>query len=232
MKTSSNGRALIERYEGLILKSYDDANDHIIPKGGQAQGTLTIGYGHTSAAGPPKVYAGQTITKQQADSILASDLGKVEADVNRLVKVPLTQNQFDALVSFHFNTGALGKSSLLIALNKRNYDLAANRFMVYTNGRIGGKLVPMAGLTRRRTEEKALFLAPDPDPVSHGITTVALAGSAGAITALYQPPASWCLFCKTNWFYIHQTEVAVAVALVILAIGTWMYYRDRSNYAG
>ena len=183
MKTSSNGRALIERYEGLILQSYDDANDHIVPVGGKAVGTLTIGYGHTSAAGAPTVTPGMVITKAQADSILASDLSKVEADVNKFVKVPITQNQFDALVSFHFNTGALGKSSLLVALNKKDYNGAADKFMMYTSGRVNGQLVHMAGLTRRRTEEKALFLKTGG---SAAIPTVAV-GAAGAAAAATAP---------------------------------------------
>lgn len=158
MKTSPNGRALIAKYEGLILQSYDDANDHIVPVGGSSRGTLTIGYGHTSAAGAPKVIPGMRITKEQADAILASDLQKVEADVTRLVKVPLNQNQFDALVSFHFNTGSLGKSTTLRKLNAGDMEGAAAGLMLYTRGRVNGQLIPMKGLVTRRNEEKALFL--------------------------------------------------------------------------
>src|ERR1700759_3326521 len=105
MKTSANGRKFIEGFEGLFLQAYDDANDHIVKLGQRVIGTLTIGYGHTSVAGPPKVYVGQVITKDMADAILASDLTAVELEVSHLVKVPLNQNQFDALVSFQFNTG-------------------------------------------------------------------------------------------------------------------------------
>src|SRR5882672_9116079 len=128
MKTSNAGRKFIESWEGLILQAYDDANDHIVPPGQRPIGTLTIGYGHTDAAGPPKVSVGQKITEQEADAFLASDLASVENEVNHLVKVPLNQNQFDALVSFQFNTVWLGHSgcSLLSALNSGNYDLAAN----------------------------------------------------------------------------------------------------------
>jgi len=194
MKTSQNGRKLIEQYEGLILQSYDDANDHIVSAGSTARGTLTIGYGHTSAAGAPAVYAGQVITKDQADSILASDLSKVEASVNSLVKVPLTQNQFDALVSFQFNTGALGKSSLLTALNKKDYKTAANKFMLYNNVRQDGKLVPLAGLTKRRTAEKNLFLKTDNVGAAASTTGVVIAGGAAAVTAPhhYMP---WIVCC-------------------------------------
>jgi len=100
MKTSRNGLAFIEKEEGVILYSYDDYNDKRVSKGGVARGTLTIGVGHTSAAGDPKVIPGMVITKAQADKILAQDLNAVEKDISRLVKVPLNQNQFDALVSF------------------------------------------------------------------------------------------------------------------------------------
>jgi lysozyme len=159
MKTSAKGRAFIESFEGLYLHTYDDGT-----------GTLTIGYGHTTAAGPPIVHTYQTITKQEADEILSNDLAKVERQVESLVKVPLNQNQFDALVSFHFNTGALAHSSSLVALNKGDYITAANDLLLYNKGRVHGELVVMAGLVRRREGEKAMFLShvsvtPEPMPV-------------------------------------------------------------------
>jgi lysozyme len=144
MKTSDKGRAFIEAFEGLFLHTYNDGT-----------GVLTIGYGHTSAAGPPRVYQGMTITKEQADAILAADLASVEVEVEHLVKVPLNQNQFDALVSFHFNTGWLGHHgcSLLRQLNSKNYDLAAADFALYE--RAGGQI--MRGLVRRRHGEMEMF---------------------------------------------------------------------------
>jgi len=155
IKTSANGRALIEAFEGLILKAYDDANDHVVQPGQAVRGTLTIGYGHTSSAGAPKVTVGMAITAAQADAILASDLAGVELEVAHLVKVPLNQNQFDALVSFQFNTGWLGhpSCSLLKALNAGNTNLADQDFMLYdeASGRV------LAGLQRRRQAEKMLF---------------------------------------------------------------------------
>lgn len=189
MKTSPKGRKFIESFEGCILQAYDDAGDHIVPLGGTSRGTLTIGYGHTSAAGAPAVKPGMSITKEQADSILATDLRAVESDVNRLVKVPLSQNQYDALVSFHFNTGSLGKSSLLTALNNKDYNTAADKFMLYTNGRVNGQLVPMAGLTRRRTAERAMFLKPDSvgAALPTGAVVVAGAGTAASVPHHYMP---------------------------------------------
>lgn len=155
MKTSAPGRALIEKFEGLILGAYDDFTDKIVKSGQRVRGTLTIGYGHTSAAGPPKVYVGMRITREQADAILAADLASVEVEVEHLVKVPLNQNQFDALVSFQFNTGSLGKrgNSLLRALNAKDYPGAARAFLLYNRSK--GRV--MSGLTRRRKAEKQLF---------------------------------------------------------------------------
>ena len=155
MKTSPNGLKLIESFEGLILQSYDDYNDHIVHQGDTVHGTLTIGYGHTSAAGDPSVFLGQTITRDDADRILGQDLGRVEQEVNTLVKVPLNQNQFDALVSFHFNTGALGHSSTLTLLNEGKYTEAADHMLLYNKA--GGKV--LAGLIRRRKAEQELFLS-------------------------------------------------------------------------
>jgi lysozyme len=156
MKTSPDGRKLIESFEGLILTAYDDYNDHVVKLGDAIHGTLTIGYGHTTAAGSPSVFVGQTISKDEADQILEQDLAKVEKEVNSLVAVPLTQDQFDALVSFQFNTGALGKSTLLKLLNNSNYPGAANEFLKWTHA--SGRVLP--GLIRRRQAERKLFLTP------------------------------------------------------------------------
>lgn len=156
MKTSDPGRKLIEGFEGLFLQSYDDATDHIVQRGQRVLGTLTIGYGHTSVAGPPRVYVGMTISAQMADAILSSDLTAVELEVQHLVRVPLNQNQFDALVSFQFNTGWLAHAncSLLSALNSGNYRVADEDFMLYD--RASGHVEQ--GLVRRREAEKQLFL--------------------------------------------------------------------------
>src|SRR5690606_10106222 len=108
MKTSSAGVAFIRRHEGAVLSAYRDP-----------AGVLTIGVGHTSAAGPPVVKPGMKITLEEADAILKRDLARFEESVSRLVKVPLSQPQFDALVSFTFNLGEgnLSRSTLLKKLN-------------------------------------------------------------------------------------------------------------------
>lgn len=90
---------------------------------------MTIGYGHTSAAGAPTVTPTMVITEAKAEEILLSDLAMFEERVSRLAKVPLTDNQFAVLVSFDFNTGGLGKSTLLKKLNKGDYDAVPAELM-------------------------------------------------------------------------------------------------------
>ena len=148
MKTSAEGRKAIAGHEGVRLKAYPDP-----ATGGEP---WTIGVGHTSAAGPPKVVKGMTITAQECDEILSRDLAVFEAAVLKAVTVPLNQNQFDALVSLCFNIGAgnFGKSTLLKRLNAGEYRSAAEQFSVWNKA--AGKVMP--GLVKRRADEKALFL--------------------------------------------------------------------------
>ena len=147
MKTSDKGVSLIKAHEGKRLSSY------LCPGG-----VWTIGYGHTTAAGHPTVVPGMRITEREAEDILRRDLSRFEDRVNKLVKVPLTQGQFDALVSFDFNTGALHSSSLLKKLNAGEYGRVPAQLMRWTKG--GGRELP--GLVRRRRDEAELWRALDP----------------------------------------------------------------------
>ena len=151
MKTSDRGVALIKAHEGLRLSAYTDP-----------VGVWTIGYGHTTAAGPPKVERGMKITEAGADAILRQDLAKFERYVTDAVKVPLSQNEFDALVSFTFNLGPsnLRSSTLLRKLNAGDRAGAADEFLKWTKA--GGKTLP--GLVKRREAERALFRTPMVDP--------------------------------------------------------------------
>jgi len=176
MQTSTTGRDLIAEYEGCVLKAYRCP-----------AGVLTIGIGHTSAAGSPTVAAGMVITRDEADTILARDLLRFEAGVERLVKVPLTQGQFDSLVSFAFNLGetALKGSTLLRRLNAGDYTGAANEFGKWN--RAGGRVLP--GLTRRRTAEAALFRSaevptPPTSPTSPTSPTPPPTSPTGLLAAL------------------------------------------------
>jgi lysozyme len=143
-KTSAAGRQLIECFEGLFLKAYDDG-----------EGVLTIGYGHTSSAGQPPVARGMVITAVEADSVLSRDLAPCEARVTKLVTAPVTQHEFDALVSFEFNTGDLARSSIPAKVNAGRRSAAMDTLLQYVHGSNSGKLY--AGLVRRRKAERLMF---------------------------------------------------------------------------
>lgn len=146
---SPAGFKLTEQFEGLSLKAYQDV-----------AGVWTNGYGNTHGVVP-----GSTITLQQATNDLASNIEGSEYVVNTVVKVPLTQNQFDALVDFVFNLGSSNfqSSTLLRLLNSGNYSGASGQFPLWNHA--GGVVVE--GLTRRRLAEQALFqTSPTVSPAS------------------------------------------------------------------
>jgi len=140
--------ALLKKFEGCKLKAYRcPAN------------VCTIGYGHTSAAGAPMVNDGMTITQADAEDILKRDLVKYEIGVMDLVKVKLTQNQFDVLVDFAYNAGVgnLKSSTMLKKINSGDLDAVPAELMKWTKG--GGKVLP--GLVRRRQAAGAWWTAQD-----------------------------------------------------------------------
>ena len=147
-KTCPAGIDLIKSWEGLYLTAYHGAADR--------PGLLTIGYGHTDAAGPPKVTPGMTITERQAQDILRSDLTGCEIAVSRSVLVTLNDNQFAALVSFVFNVGEANfkKSNLLKKLNAGDYASVPSELMKWTMA--NGKRVQ--GLANRRAAEGGLWV--------------------------------------------------------------------------
>ena len=142
LETSESMIAVIKKFEGLRLKAYK------CPAGVQ-----TIGYGHTRNYPFSTNYK---ITEEQAEKFLHEDLKKFENSIKKLVKVPLSQCQFDALVSFTFNVGATNfkNSTLLKYLNNGEYSLAAEQFerWIYSNGK------KLDGLQTRRKAEKEIFL--------------------------------------------------------------------------
>lgn len=141
MITGSEGLSLIKRFEGLYLESY------LCPAK-----VWTIGYGHTKG-----VVKGQKITEEEAEAFLKKDLAAAEKTVNSL-NVQLTQNQFDALVSFVFNLGSENflSSTLCKKVKKDPNDLTIrNEFGRWVNSK--GKKLP--GLVKRRQEESELYFS-------------------------------------------------------------------------
>lgn len=121
----------------------------------------TIGWGHTGRMpdGTP-VAPDKTVTKEIADAIFAADIAGFEVGVEGLVKVPVTDNQFAAVVSFAYNCGLgnLASSTLLRKLNSGDYIGASEEFPKWNKS--GGQVLD--GLTRRRKAEQALFLKGHP----------------------------------------------------------------------
>ncbi|MCM6990319.1 lysozyme [Enterobacter hormaechei] len=146
MQTSDKGIALIKQFEGCKLTAYQDS-----------VGIWTIGYGWTQPVDGKPIRAGMTIKQETAERLLKTGLVSYESDVSRLVKVGVTQGQFDSLVSFTYNLGArsLSTSTLLRKLNAGDYAGAADEFLRWNKA--GGKV--LNGLTRRREAERALFLS-------------------------------------------------------------------------
>ena len=146
MSVSNKGVDLICEFEGKRLAAYDDG-----------VGVWTIGFGTIKYPNGVRVKKGDTCTLEQAKEYMRHDLIEFEHTVNSSVKVPLNQNQFDALVSLAYNIGsnAFKSSTLVKELNTGDYQGAADQFNVWVNA--GGKR--MQGLVNRRDREKLLFLS-------------------------------------------------------------------------
>jgi len=141
MKTNEAGVSLIKKWEGFVNHVYLCA-----------AGYPTIGFGHVVLKGETFT----TITEEEAEELLKKDLGKAERAVTRLIRVPLTENQFAALVSFTFNlgSGALQRSTLRIKLNRGEYEEVPTELMKWVWA--GGK--KLKGLQRRRKAEGELWV--------------------------------------------------------------------------
>lgn len=145
---SAEGAAFIARFEGFRANLYDDAAGH-----------STIGFGHlvhlgrTNGSEPEEFRRG--ISRERALELLREDAAAAAGEVRRSVRVPLTQAQLDALVSFAFNvgTGAFRESTLLRRLNAGEYDAVPSELGRWTKA--GGRT--LAGLVRRRAAEGRLF---------------------------------------------------------------------------
>lgn len=139
----------IKKWEQLRLKAYLPTQHDV----------WTIGWGHTATA-----KKGMVITEAEAEALLRKDLAWVEDTIADLVKVPLTQKQYDALAGLIFNIGRgnFQKSTVLKRLNAYDYAGAADAFLMWNKQRQGGKMVVLKGLVRRREDERAMFIEGTP----------------------------------------------------------------------
>ena len=145
MNINQSGIDLIKSFESCRLTAYPDPGT-----GGEP---FTIGWGHTGHG----IYLGMQISQEQADLWLDDDIAKFEKCVEKVIMVPVTENQFSACVSLAYNIGcgAFQGSTLIKMLNAGDDMGASNQFMRWNKS--GGKV--MAGLTSRREAERALFLS-------------------------------------------------------------------------
>jgi lysozyme len=122
MRLSDAGADVIADREGMRLEAYHDERD-----------ILTIGIGHTSAAGPPEVYEGMVITEKQAWQIFRDDNARFRQEVLHLVKAPVHQHELDALASFIFNIGStqFAGSTVLKRLNAGDYEGIPDAMMMW-----------------------------------------------------------------------------------------------------
>ncbi|KAI9842586.1 MAG: hypothetical protein M1837_007024 [Sclerophora amabilis] len=142
---SSNGVSFIAGFEGFRANFYTDA-----------AGVKTIGYGHACQPASSCNNIKAPITEKEGKDLLAKDAARFVSCVNSEIDVPLTQNQFDALVSFSFNLGCGTLKNIAPNLNAKKFSAATTQMKKYVNA--GG--VPLAGLIRRRNAEVDLFNKP------------------------------------------------------------------------
>lgn len=221
----------IKSWEGFRGQTYDDATGNVIlDAGDQVLGTLTIGYGHTG----PDVKPGQRMTEAQAAQLLLTDLQRFEKGVERAVSVPLTDNQFGALVSFAFNVGLGGRkpgdgfltSTLLKKLNAGDYAAVPGELTKWNKTTIGGKKVVSDGLVNRRAAEVGLwatgsFVSSNTVPVSPStppvITRETLSWGAGILGSLGS------VFAGSG-----PIQYGLAAVIVIgVAVGAYSFVQNR-----
>ena len=194
----AEGVELIKAFEGIPDGDPSTANidAYLCPAN-----VWTIGWGHAIVqngqqlkGAAHKTLARQLypggITMAQATDLLRADLIGFSAGVQRLLKVPVDDAQFGALLAFAFNVGngALAQSTLLRKLNARDFAGAAEQFLVWDKARVNGVLTALAGLTRRRRTERAMFLGQDWRAVAAQRTRSAKAASAMACLPVPEMP--------------------------------------------
>ena len=200
-KISKFGLDLIKNYEGL----------HRVTEDGRVRsyrdpaGIWTIGWGHTEG-----VAGNQYITKQEAEDFLLDDIERFELAVRQYVKVPLTQNQFDALVSFVFNLGETNfrRSTLLRKLNAGQYDDIPHELNRWNKATVNGRKVTLKGLTRRRAAEGALFTMD---------TTVSANGGEKPVRHVETAPSKSLSQSRTLWGVSAAGLAAIVQTVIVQA---------------
>jgi lysozyme len=210
MHMTDRGLLALVRHEGIVPGPYTDVKQ-----------VWTFGIGHTAAAGPPTMPRGMPADLdagiREAFRIFGTDLARYEAEVLRAVKAPLAPHEFDALVSFHYNTGGIARAALTRALNAGDREAAADAFMgwrrpasiiprreaerdLFRHGRYPGGTIPVWSVDRmgrvdfsrpirRLSEAQALaLLRPQPVPTE---LSVEAAPAKPTVPPEPIPPTGW-----------------------------------------
>lgn len=244
MRVNQKGLELIKEFEGFRAKAYKCP-----------AGVWTVGYGHTSAAGAPKVGSLTRVTRAEAEEILRNDLQQYEDAVESAVRVELNSNQFSALVSFCYNVGAgaFRSSGVLKAVNKKQWNEVPRRLALWNKG--GGRVLP--GLVRRRAAEGALFVEPvgvsakrlaeevqtesreTPDvpkgksPIQSTTNLAAgAAGAAGTIGVLAEASAGAARTAENAqsiWAVLGAWAPWIALAALLVAVGWIIFERVKKS---
>jgi lysozyme len=228
VRMSANGRRKLKQWEGVKYKPYQDE-----------AGVWTNGVGHTGI----DVIPGHIVDDAQVDQWLSQDLRTAEGAVNRLVKVPLSQSQFDALVSFVFNTGtnAFANSTLLKKLNAGDYDSVPGELAKWNKITVKGRKVSNRGLSNRRAAEAGLWASgefvasnhlvpavPAPKPVRKSATIQGLSMSgAGTVGGMLTDSAQQVQMVADYSDTLRWVFVILILAGISLSI--WGYMRQRNE---
>lgn len=237
MRMSDGGKKMLISFEGVRLKAYKCP-----------AGVWTIGIGSTE----PKVNPTDEITEKEAYARLDRDLVRYEKAVNELVKVELTQHQFDVLVDFAYNAGVgnLKTSTLLKKVNASDFDAVPTELMKWTKG--GGKELP--GLVRRRRAEAEWWrdlankpvieeeqrVDPDPVPVktiteskqANGAIAIGALGSVGAVKEVVTQVQEANDLFATVMSMLKDTNFLIMVAVVGIGAAIWYWRKKHMDQYG
>lgn len=228
MRMSAAGRSKLKQWEGVRYTAYQDS-----------AGIWTNGVGHTGK----DVHQGQTVDAAQVEEWLTDDLREAESAVNRLVRVALSQSQFDALVAFVFNVGvsAFAGSTLLRKLNAGDYDSVPAELAKWNKITVKGRKVANRGLSNRRAAEAGLWASgepvagaemrpspPAPKPVRKSATMQGLSMSgAGTVGSMLTDSAQQVQMVADYSATLRLVFVILILAGISLSI--WGYMRQRNE---
>ena len=205
MRMTEEGLALIMRFEGFRAEAYRCP-----------AGVWTIGYGHTSAAGPPAVRPSMRWSERQARQVLEADVAQFAEGVRASLTRAVSDAQFSALVSFAYNVGlsAFRGSSVLEAVNGGRFEAVPDRLRLWVKA--GGRVLP--GLENRRAAEARLFMSDTPRRSGKHLAAGAAAAAAAAAAAT----------ASSGW----PVWMAVLLPAVLGAVLIWFWLRRRKAQGG